>query len=68
MTVIRGATTILQDSKAEISASVKELLDEVFAVNALQKEEVKAFIFSLTSESAKPIFSSLSEYARAVSK
>ena len=50
MTVIRGATTILQDSKEEISASVKELLDEVFAVNALQKEEVKAFIFSLTSD------------------
>ena len=40
MTIIRGATTIVQDNKTEISASVKELLDEVFAVNVLQKEEV----------------------------
>lgn len=50
MTVIRGATTIAQDNKAEISAAVKELLDEVFFVNQLQKEEVKCFIFSLTTD------------------
>lgn len=50
MTVIRGATTIAQDNKAEISASVKELLDEVFSANNLQKDEVKAFIFSLTTD------------------
>ncbi|MBQ8876326.1 MAG: (d)CMP kinase [Clostridia bacterium] len=50
MTIIRGATTIVQDNKTEISASVKELLDEVFAVNVLQKEEVKCFIFSLTTD------------------
>ena len=50
MTIIRGATTIVQDNKTEISVSVKELLDEVFAVNVLQKEEVKCFIFSLTTD------------------
>lgn len=50
MTVIRGATTIAQDCKEEISASVKGLLDEIFAVNELKKEDVKAFIFSLTTD------------------
>lgn len=50
MTVIRGATTIAQDNKTEISAAVKELLEEVFSANQLQKEEVKCFIFSLTTD------------------
>ena len=50
MTVIRGATTIQKDTKEEISASVKELLDEIFVVNSLKKEEVDAFIFSLTAD------------------
>ncbi len=50
MTVIRGATTIAQDTKSAICESVKELLDEIFSVNALQKEETKALIFSLTSD------------------
>ncbi len=50
MTVIRGATTVAQDNKMEISTSVKELLDEVFSVNNLQKEEIKCFIFSLTTD------------------
>ncbi len=50
MTVIRGATTVAQDNKMEISLSVKELLDEVFFANNLQKEEVKCFIFSLTTD------------------
>lgn len=50
MTVIRGATTIANDCKEEISASVKELLDEIFAVNELKREEVRAFVFSLTSD------------------
>ena len=50
MTVIRGATTINKDCKEDISASVKELLDEIFSLNALKKEEVKAFIFSLTTD------------------
>ncbi len=50
MTVIRGATTIEKDSREEISLAVKELLDEIFCVNGLQKEEIKAFIFSLTTD------------------
>ena len=50
MTVSRGATTIAQDNQTEISEAVKELLDEVFFVNNLQKEEVKCFIFSLTTD------------------
>ena len=50
MTIIRGATTIEYDCKEEIQASVKELLDELFAVNALNKEEVSGFLFSLTSD------------------
>ena len=31
MTAIRGATTIIKDSKEEISFAVKELLDEIIA-------------------------------------
>lgn len=50
MTVIRGATTIEKDCKEEISVAVKELLDEVFSANSLQKEDVSAFVFSLTSD------------------
>ena len=50
MTIIRGATTIERDSKEEISVAVKEMLEEVFTVNHLQKEEVKGFLFSLTSD------------------
>ncbi len=50
MTVIRGATTIEKDCKEEISASVKELLDSIFEVNALRREEVSAFVFSLTTD------------------
>ena len=50
MTVIRGATTIAADEKEEISNSVKGLLDEVFSVNQLKKEEIKAIIFSLTTD------------------
>ena len=50
MTIIRGATTIENDCQEEISASVKELLDEIFSVNALKKEEVSGFLFSLTTD------------------
>ncbi len=50
MTVIRGATTIDRDSKEEISLAVKELLDEIFSCNALRKEELRAFVFSLTTD------------------
>lgn len=50
MTIIRGATTIAMDTKEEISAAVKELLDGVFAANDLQKSGVAGFLFSLTSD------------------
>lgn len=50
MTVIRGATTIGQDEKEAISLSVKQLLDKVFFENALKKPEVKAIVFSLTTD------------------
>ncbi len=50
MTIIRGATTITKDCKEEISSAVGELLEEIFAVNELKKEEIRAFIFSLTTD------------------
>ncbi|MBQ2768785.1 MAG: (d)CMP kinase [Clostridia bacterium] len=50
MMVIRGATTVAADKKEEIVNAVKELLEEVFLVNELQKDEVKGIVFSLTSD------------------
>ena len=50
MQVIRGATTIERDCAEEIFASVKTLLDEIFSQNALLKEEIRCFVFSLTSD------------------
>lgn len=50
MTIIRGATTVALDNKEEICNAVQELLDEIFLVNSLQKNEIKLFVFSLTSD------------------
>lgn len=50
MQVIRGATTIKKDTKADISSAVKELLDEIFEKNQLKKEEIRCFVFSLTTD------------------
>jgi cytidylate kinase len=50
MQVIRGATTIIQDDKENIIIAVKELLDEVFSLNTLKKEEIRCFVFSLTTD------------------
>ena len=50
MTIIRGATTIEQDNKEEITSSVKNLLDEIFTLNNLKKEEISGFLFSLTTD------------------
>lgn len=50
MTIIRGATTIEQDNKEEITSSVKNLLDELFTLNNLKKEEISGFLFSLTTD------------------
>ncbi|MBE5744558.1 MAG: (d)CMP kinase [Clostridiales bacterium] len=50
MTIIRGATTIEKDCKEEISSAVKNLLDEIFSLNKLAKNEVKGLLFSLTTD------------------
>ena len=50
MIIIRGATTVANDSKEEIVLSVKELLEEVFKENELDKKEVVGFLFSLTTD------------------
>ncbi len=50
MTIIRGATTIARDDKVHIKEAVKALLDEVFTVNALQREETVGVLFSLTTD------------------
>lgn len=50
MTIIRGATTVEKDCKEDISVAVKELLDDVFQSNALQKQDVAGFLFSLTTD------------------
>ena len=48
--IIRGATTIVKDEKEQISIAVKELLDEIFAVNSLDKKEVRGIVFSVTTD------------------
>ncbi len=50
MTIIRGATTVEKDDKEEIVLAVKNMLDAIFAENALQKTEVRGFLFSLTTD------------------
>lgn len=50
MTIIRGATTIRMDCKEEILHSVKDLLTAIFSENALKNNEVKGFLFSLTTD------------------
>lgn len=50
MLIIRGATTILKDCKEEICSAVKELLDEIFLINSLVKDEVTGVVFSLTTD------------------
>ncbi len=50
MLIIRGATTIKQDTQEEISFAVKNLLDEIVQVNSLKKNEIRFFLFSLTTD------------------
>ena len=50
MLVIRGATTIEKDDREQIIIAVKDLLQEVFSFNQLKKEEVRLFVFSLTTD------------------
>ena len=50
MTIIRGATTIEKDEKEQIISAVKEMLDAIFCENNLKSEEVRGFLFSLTTD------------------
>ena len=50
MTVIRGATTIGEDSAEEIRAAVKELLEQIERRNALKRDEIVSIVFSSTSD------------------
>lgn len=50
MTIIRGATTVDRDCKENIISAVGDMLNEIFTVNSLQKEEIKGFLFSLTQD------------------
>ena len=50
MLVIRGATTIERDDPNLIRIAVKNLLWEIFKKNALSKDEVRCFVFSLTTD------------------
>ncbi len=50
MTVIRGATTIAEDSPEEIRAAVKELLEQIESRNSLKRDEVVSIVFSSTSD------------------
>ena len=50
MKVIRGATTVEMDEKQHIIDAVKALLDEIFSSNFLKKQDVNAFLFSLTTD------------------
>jgi len=50
MTVIRGATTISQDTKEEIRDAVKELLEQIEIKNGLKRDEIVSIVFSSTSD------------------
>jgi len=50
MQIIRGATTIKKDEKNQIVYAVKDLLDEIFSLNNLKKEETIGIVFSLTTD------------------
>ena len=50
MTIIRGATTIEKDEKEQIISAVKEMLDAIFSENDLKNDEVRGFLFSLTTD------------------
>ncbi len=50
MTVVRGATTILEDSEEEIRKAVKELLEQIESRNDLKRDEMMSLVFSSTSD------------------
>lgn len=50
MTVIRGATTIQEDTPDEIRAAVKELLEQIESRNSLKRDEMLSIVFSSTTD------------------
>lgn len=50
MIVIRGATTIKEDTPNEIRAAVKELLEQIENRNMIQRDEIVSIVFSSTSD------------------
>lgn len=50
MKAIRGATTIIEDTPAEIRSAVKELLDEICLKNFLLEDDMLCILFSNTSD------------------
>ena len=50
MVVIRGATTISEDTPDEIRSAVKELLEQIEKRNAISRDEVVSIVFSSTSD------------------
>ena len=50
MVVIRGATTIAEDTREEIKGAVKELLEQIAMRNAVTRDEMVSIVFSSTSD------------------
>ncbi|WP_324332177.1 chorismate mutase [Methylomusa anaerophila] len=47
---VRGATTVINNDRQEISVRVIELLNEIVKENGLEKEDIAAAIFSSTPD------------------
>lgn len=47
---IRGATTVAEDTQAEVSSGVKELLEEIFTQNGLETDDVISILFTVTDD------------------
>ena len=50
MVVIRGATTIAEDTPEEIRGAVKELLEQIEMRNNVSRDEMMSIVFSSTSD------------------
>lgn len=50
MVVIRGATTIKEDTPEEIRGAVKELLEQIARGNKITRDEIVSIVFSSTSD------------------
>ncbi len=50
MTIIRGATTIPEDSAEEIKKAVKEMLEQIESRNDLKRDEMMSLVFTSTSD------------------